>query len=244
MSTRAAGASVSRVALVTPPSDLDYGTRIATILDSHRSTPAIERFDPASDAALPPPDQFDLVIVTGSTARVHQPDPWIDELATHLRELVAARTPVVGVCFGHQLLAASLGGTVDALPARAAGFRTIESTDDGRSHPLFAGLPARFTSFLWHRDHVTRLPADAFPLARNETGIQAFSCKNRPAAGIQFHPEVGLVGARTLAATRPRRTLPDNLAGTLTDAASTRAARTHRIYENAASRLKRSNSAN
>lgn len=241
MSTPDESASSSRVALITPPSDLDYASRITPVIETHPSITTIEQHDPTTDARLPPHDQFDLVIVTGSTARVYHRDTWITDLATHLRGLADGGTPVLGVCFGHQLLASSLGGTVEPLQHRAAGYRSIETTDQGRTHPLFAGLGNRFTSFLWHRDHVTNLPDDAIPLARNDTTLQAFACETRPAAGIQFHPEVGLPGASTLAATRPRRTLPSDLDATMTDAASARAARTRRIYENAVYRLNRSN---
>lgn len=145
MSIRSPGTSASMVALVTPRSDLDYGSRIETILGSHRSRLTIERFDPTSDSELPPPGMFDFVIVTGSTARVHQPDPWIDELAAHLRERVDHGTPAFGVCFGHRLLAAGLGGTVSTLPERAAGFRPTEASPGGRSPPLFAGHPDRYS---------------------------------------------------------------------------------------------------
>lgn len=249
MSTATGGSSSTSVALITPPSDVDYGARVTTILDNRLRGPTIDRYDPTTDSALPTPQETDLVIVTGSSARVHDTDPWIDRLATHLRLLVESETPVLGVCFGHQLLAVSLGGTVAPLEMRAAGFREISTTPPGRGHQLFDGLSDRFTAFLWHRDHVTDLPPGAAVLARNETGIQAFASRNRPAYGIQFHPEVGIADARTLTATRPANTPAsspeyaevetpgstetESPECTLTDVAASRATRARRIYENA-----------
>lgn len=238
MSTAVGGLRTSSVALVVPPSDVDYGARIATILADHHPRLTIDRYDPTTDSSLPRPGAYDHVIVTGSTAHVDDAEPWIEPLATHLRLLTDSGTPVLGVCFGHQLLAASLGGAVESLPERAAGYREIMATTHGHAHPLFRGLPTRFVSFLWHRDHVTSLPPDGVPLARNDTGIQAFACRNRPAAGIQFHPEIGLVDARALVATRPRTALPGDVSATTTDAASSRATRAQRIYANAVTGLR------
>lgn len=241
MSTDRRGPRPHRVTLVTPPSDVDYAAAIVDHLESSGPTVEFTRTDPTSDP-LPRPADADLVIVTGSIARVQDSDPWITDLGRRLRELVDATTPVLGVCFGHQLLASSLGGRVDALPARAAGYRKITVTATGRDHPLYRGIPGHFTAFRWHRDHVTTLPADADPLARTDDSIQAFVCRDRPAVGIQFHPEVDLANARTLIATRPSGTLPDDVDDTLTPAAATRAARTRRLYENAVWALKHENS--
>lgn len=243
MSTRTRVSSSTTVALVTPPSDVDYGASVTSILQDRHPGLTTTRLDPTIDAALPTPDDADLVIVTGSTARVHDTDPWIDRLAATLRRLVESRTPVLGVCFGHQLLATSLGGRIDTLDTRAAGYREIASTPEGRNHLLFDGLSRRFTAFLWHRDHVTDPPPDATILARNETGIQAFACRNRPAFGIQFHPEVAIADARTLTASRPTSVLAPAVDAALTEEAASRAARARRIYENALRATNRQNSA-
>lgn len=231
-----------RVALVTPPSDVDYGASIASAITEHTTDTTINRYDPTGEPTRAALADHDFVLVGGSTTRVADSDPWIDELATTMRALVDDGTPVLGVCFGHQLLAESMGGTVDTLPTRAAGYRDIERTTHGLAHPLFSGFPRQFTSFVWHRDHVTVLPPDAVPLARNSTGIQAFACEDRLALGIQFHPEVGLADARTLVTSRARGTLSSDVRETLTDAAASRAARTRRLYGNAVMALKRPDS--
>lgn len=233
MSTEHGGSSSPSVALISPPSDVDYAANISRILHDSRPKLPTVRYDPTADGALPEPGDADLVIVTGSTSRVHDPDPWIDRLASHVQMLVESDTPVLGVCFGHQLLAACLGGTVDTLDTRAAGYSTITTTTGGLNHSLFNGLAGQFVAFLWHRDHVTELPPDATVLARNKTGIQAFACQDRPVFGIQFHPEVGIADARTLTATRPTSALGANVETSLTEDIASRATRARRIYGNA-----------
>lgn len=222
------------VALVAPPSSVDYADNIESVLAA--GSPSIDtiRVDPTTNPA-PTLDMADLVIVTGSTANVGDANPWIEALANYLHALVDSGTPVLGVCFGHQLLASSLGGTVETLPERAAGYRPITATDTGCDHPLLADLPASFTSFVWHHDYVADPPPSATVTARNETGIQAFACIDRPAYGIQFHPEVALEDAHTLINSWPQTMLPPDVTETLTNVAVTRAARTRRIYANAVS---------
>lgn len=232
MSTKRRVASRPRVALVTPPSTVDYGTNIAAVLDESMHVNST-RHDPTTHIRVASLTDADLVIVCGSTARVDDDRPWISQLERTVRTILDHDTPVLGVCFGHQLVANALGGTVESLPARSAGYRDITRTTHGATHPLFTGLSNRFTAFLWHRDHVTALPPDAVTLARNETGIQAFASRTHPAMGIQFHPEVDLMDARTLVTGHPQSRLPADTRDTLTEAAASRAARTKRLYENA-----------
>ncbi|MFW5919377.1 MAG: type 1 glutamine amidotransferase [Halanaeroarchaeum sp.] len=151
-------------------------------------TPSATRFEP-HDGGFPDGFDFDLIIVTGSTARIGDPEPWFGPLADYLRRAVRSGTPTLGVCFGHQFLADLFGGTVASLPNRQVTVSTIERTDAGRSDPLFRDLPDTFDSFVYHHDHVVELPPDATCLARNETGIQAFALEDRPVHGVQFHPE-------------------------------------------------------
>lgn len=233
MSNGCWGSRGCSIALITPPSDVDYAGAIATHLEQNAPNAQLNRFDPTTDH-LPEPGGPDLVIVTGSTARVTHETRWIDDLATHLRALLSSGTSVLGVCFGHQLLASALGGQVSSLPVRAAGFREISTTEHGQPHPLFSGVPDTFTAFRWHRDHVTSLPPDAVPLAHAaDATIQSFACPDRPAMGIQYHPEVGLQDARVLVGGHPASRLPEDTRDTLTDAAALRASRARRLYENA-----------
>jgi len=182
-------ASTLRVAYLAPPTDRDYPGAIQEVFDRHvQARLAVDRFRPHRNE-FPDHVTFDLIVLTGSVARIGTTEQWFSPLAEYVEGAIDAGTPVLGVCFGHQFLADLFGGTVTALPDQQVTVSTIERTDAGRAHPLFEGLPHRFDSFVYHHDHVTELPPNATRLARNETGIQAFTLADRPVWGIQFHPE-------------------------------------------------------
>jgi len=186
------------VAFLAPPADFDYPGAIQRALRSREPpVPSTARFEPHRDG-VPEHADFDLVVVAGSTARIGDPEPWFPTLAEYLRRAMDSGTPVLGVCFGHQFLADLLGGTVTALPERRATVSTIERTSADPIPPAFRDLPERFDSFVYHRDHVADLPDGATPLARDETGVQAFAVDDRPVLGIQFHPEFTESMARTV----------------------------------------------
>jgi GMP synthase (glutamine-hydrolysing) len=181
--------STPRVAYLAPPTDREYPGAIQRVFDRHApERPSVDRFRPHRDE-LPDHVTYDLIVLTGSVARIGTPEPWFSSLADYLERAIDAGTPVMGVCFGHQFLADLFGGTVSPLPDQQVSVSTIERADEGRAHPLFEGLPDRFESFVYHHDHVTELPTNATRLARNETGIQAFALDDRPVWGLQFHPE-------------------------------------------------------
>jgi GMP synthase (glutamine-hydrolysing) len=173
--------------------------------------------DALDGAPLPAPDAFGGLVVTGSFASVTRPEPWMERLGAWLLE-AARTTPVLGVCFGHQLLARALGGRVER-NARGpeAGTAEVELTEDGREDPLFAGLPARLEVQQSHEDHVLEPPPGAVVLARNaHAPVQAFGLGPRIRA-IQFHPE--FTAQRCRAICEEDRALLDTARPGLADAA-------------------------
>jgi GMP synthase (glutamine-hydrolysing) len=99
--------------------------------------------------------------------------------------------PVLGVCLGSQLLAATLGARVAPGPRKEIGWFPVTCTEAARTDPLFAAAPATFTALHWHGDAFD-LPSDATSLARSElTPHQAFRW-GKAAHGLLFHLEATL----------------------------------------------------
>jgi len=115
----------------------DYGDWFARLVAPRAACRVIR----AWEEKLPDLAGFDGVLMTGSPRSVTEPEPWMDEAAGYM--LDAARTrAVLGVCFGHQLLARALGGRVERNPrGREAGTTEVSLTEDGARDPLFAGVP-------------------------------------------------------------------------------------------------------
>ena len=127
---------------------------------------------------------FDGCLITGSRASVYWDRAWIGELKTWVGAVIRQGMPFLGVCFGHQLLAAVLGGAVEPMGEYEIGYREVHQEGTSR---LFESLDRDFTVFTTHSDHVTRLPPGAELLARNEYGIHGF--RKDSVFAVQFHPE-------------------------------------------------------
>ncbi len=144
---------------------------------------------------------FDGVLMTGSPLSVTTPEPWMDEAAALMLEAAARGVPVLGVCFGLQLLARALGGAVARNPAGLeVGTVTLSRTEV--ADPLFDGVPGSFAAQVTHEDAVLTVPPGALVLARSERcAVHAFAHGPRVRA-VQFHPEMtGAAMRATLALT-------------------------------------------
>lgn len=133
------------------------------------------------------------VVVTGSHAMVTDREPWSETTAAWLTDVVALGVPVLGICYGHQLLAHALGGDVGYHPqGLEAGTIWVEPTAEAATDPLLGHLgTAPFAAPSAHRQSVRRLPPGATLLARN--GFEAHHAYRVGdcAWGLQFHPEFG-----------------------------------------------------
>ena len=119
--------------------------------------------------------------------------------------------PVLGVCFGHQLLARSAGGEVVVNPrGREIGTVTVKLTEAGRKDPLFAWASSdEIEVQATHLDAVDPLPPGATILASNENcAVQAYRL-SETVAGVQFHPELSADAMRDLILSRTDKLLAE-----------------------------------
>lgn len=158
--------------------------------------------DPREGQALPAQADIAGVVVTGSHSMVSDREPWSEAAAAWLRDAVAAEVPVLGICYGHQLLAHALGGEVGYHPQGIElGTVPVTLSAAAQSDPLFAGLPTQFDAQAAHRQSVRRLPEGATLLAGNNfEPHHAFRFSSR-AWGVQFHPEFGEAATHAYLAT-------------------------------------------
>ncbi|MFB6150896.1 MAG: type 1 glutamine amidotransferase [Haloarculaceae archaeon] len=126
----------------------------------------------------------DGAVVTGSRASVYWDEDWIEPTKAWIHDAIDRGLPFLGVCYGHQLLADVLGGTVEPMGEYEIGYRTVEREADST---LFDGVEESFTVFTSHSDRVAELPPGAERIAGNDYGVHGFR-KDR-VFGVQFHPE-------------------------------------------------------
>ncbi|UCD82690.1 MAG: type 1 glutamine amidotransferase [Desulfobacterales bacterium] len=141
--------------------------------------------------AWPSLDDFDwLMVMGGSQHAWDEPgNAWLQEEKHYVAKALASGKPFLGICFGAQILAEALGGHLFPNQHREIGWYEVKLTRPGRESFLFNNIPASFVSFHWHSDHFS-LPRSCTRLAFSEaTENQAFICNDRPAVGLQFHPE-------------------------------------------------------
>jgi GMP synthase (glutamine-hydrolysing) len=131
---------------------------------------------------------FRAVLVTGSAASVVERAPWMLSTEARLRDAVQAGTPVLGICFGHQLLGQALGGRVAKNPrGREIGTVRLELL---RQDPLLDRAHDPFLVNMTHLDSVLELPPGAEVLARSALDPHAAVRFGPRAWGVQFHPEI------------------------------------------------------
>jgi GMP synthase (glutamine-hydrolysing) len=143
--------------------------------------------DVRTDAPLPGPRDADAFVITGSSSSVTERAPWMLRAEALVRGIAQARVPLLGICFGHQMIAQALGGDVQKNPrGREIGTVRVDRLLDD---PLFAGLPRSFHVNATHVDAVVELPPHAEVLATTpQDPAAAFRVGDRVKA-VQFHPE-------------------------------------------------------
>ena len=184
----------------TPPGDLesrfgDYPAMFARMLGSGFD---FESFDVQSGRLPRYPDGHDAYLITGSPAGVYDPLPWIAPLMDFIR--AAGDSHMIGICFGHQVMAEALGGkVVKSEKGWGAGLHRYDVADrqpwmDGEQS---IAIPAS------HQDQVVvQPPATKVTVRSDFTPYAGLAWTDRPAISFQFHPEFSPDFAKALIAQR------------------------------------------
>lgn len=140
------------------------------------------------EAPFPENGQFNGLIISGSSHAVYDREPWSERAGDWIQEQMNTQIPILGVCYGHQLIAQRLGARVDLSPGgREIGVCAVEKVDDD---PLFDGLPNVFDVIQTHSDAVLSPVPNARVLAKSpQAENQAMALGSRIRT-LQWHPEI------------------------------------------------------
>lgn len=140
------------------------------------------------------PNEHDAYLITGSPAGVYDHFDWIPRLEDFIR--AADRSKMVGICFGHQVMASALGGRVEkSARGWGSGLHRYQITkqEEWMDSPAPIAIPAS------HQDQVVEHPPGSNVIARSDfTPFAALAWTDRPAVSFQFHPEFSAAFARAL----------------------------------------------
>jgi GMP synthase - Glutamine amidotransferase domain len=163
----------------------DFGDWIASGLND-----ANVQYVNATEEKLPDPKTIAGAVISGSHAMVTDKESWSETLAEWIRQAVAVDMPILGICYGHQLIAHALGGRVGY---RGDGFELgshfIELHQGADSDPLFKQLPLKFDAHLVHAQAVVQLPPQATLLGSSAGEPHQCYRVGQHVWGVQFHPE-------------------------------------------------------
>ena len=146
------------------------------------------------------PADADGWLITGSKHGVYEDHPFIPPLEALIRDIRDAGRPLIGVCFGHQIIAQALGGTVEKF---ARGWSVGRRSYDWQGEEIALNA--------WHQDQVTRPPEDARILASNAFCDNAAMLIGDSVFTVQAHPEFSDDVVAGLAKHRGPGVVPDDL---------------------------------
>ena len=173
--------------------DQHYGEMFEDMLRPHMGGTIFEHFDVASGEFPDNPNDFDAVVITGSSAFVTDDDLWIEKLFEHIRIIDKSGTKLFAVCFGHQAVAAAFGGIVGHRDI-VLGTPRIDISEDcdwmqpaARSMRLFAG----------NFQQVVQAPGSLQVIGSHPDCPVAMTIKADHILTVQFHPELSATYMRT-----------------------------------------------
>lgn len=198
------------------PSHGLYAPMFDALYRSVDPTVATEAFMVVDGVFPPTPNACDAWVITGSKYGVYDDQPWITPLKSFLCSARMARVPMVGVCFGHQIMAEAFGGR--AMKSNKGWGCGVHRYRVLAKPSWMEGADDHFAMHAMHQDQVTALPNDALLLGSSdfcENAMIAYGDPEAPEAiSIQPHPEFGRAYAEDLVHLRASITIPDSVADT------------------------------
>lgn len=165
-----------------------YRKMFETMFDSTGPGFTYEMVAVSDGEALPDPATLEGVVITGSPAGVYEDHFWLDPLRAFIRSAYGHKTPMLGVCFGHQIMADALGGDVRK---SEKGWGLGRHTYTVKSRPAFMqSAPAALNVACSHQDQVITAPPDAEVILGSDfTPNAGLAYRNGAALSFQPHPE-------------------------------------------------------
>jgi GMP synthase-like glutamine amidotransferase len=176
----------------------DYPDMFARLLDGKGFT--FQTFRVVEGSFPGSVTQCDGWLITGSRHGTYEDLPWIPPLEQFIRDAFDAQVPVVGICFGHQIVAQAMGGRVEKFD---------KGWSVGATEYDFGGETLRLNA--WHQDQVTMVPPGAQVIATNPFCANAALLYDTRALTVQGHPEYGSDFIQGLMTHRGKGVVPEAL---------------------------------
>jgi len=178
----------------------DYPDMFARLLGPHGLT--FTTWDVEAMQFPPGPDAAEGWLITGSRHGAYEDHPWIPPLEDLVRAIVASGRPLVGICFGHQIVAQALGGRVEKFEGGWSVGRHLYRMETGETLALNA----------WHQDQVVQPPGHARTIAQSDFTRHAALRIGDTVLTWQPHPEFGRAEVAGLIAHRSDPVEPERVA--------------------------------
>lgn len=156
---------------------------------------------------FPAPEEFDLLLIMGGTMSIYQEEEysWLKPEKEFVKSVIEDGKPMLGSCFGAQMISEVLGGKVTKNPYKEIGWHTVRSIEENieqspselKDSKLPSCMFPEFTGFMWHGD-TFEIPAGAVKLFESEACPNQGFIYNGNVLGLQFHPEANRQWVRNL----------------------------------------------